>query len=286
MALEVYEGDEEEGPHQFVVCLFKKNEKADFKTALHFINNMEATVRGCGGNIQIRTERPKEWEIFDGKENFTEPNHLNPAIFDFNVILVAGFKSTQDVYSWWNSDPMFEILKYRSPVEKMGVYIVEGLQPSYDIADKNHNKVAFGERLVLMEFINMQSFKPVQQYVDNYRLFAEKCLTEIGMDCNLVFSEGVSGVLMNEFPLDATVASLWRMKSDAQFFYDSDTYQRTLMVLRKDYSKSFAMLVPIFDERAPWEVAAEKKKQAALVKGERQRVGSRLPALTKGERGG
>lgn len=273
-----HEGAEDGGVHQFVICLFKKNEKLPFKEPLHFINAVEATVRDCGGNIQIRTERPKEWEIFDGKDNFTEPNHLNPAIFDFNSILVAGFRNTHDVYAWWNGDVMFQLLKYRTAVEKMGVYVVEGLQPSYDIADKNHNKVAFGERLVLVEFMNMQCFKPVQQYVDNYRLFAERSLTEIGMDCNLLFAEGISGVLMNEFPLDAAVASLWRMKSDGQFFYDSDSYQRTLMVLRKEYSRSFALMIPIFDERAPWEVAAEKKKQLAL----KQSGGKQLALEQKG----
>lgn len=230
------------------------------QAAARFINNVESTVRASGGNIQIRTDKPKDWEIFDGKDNFTEPNHLNPAIFDFGCILVAGFKTTHDVYAWWNSDPVFEILKYRSPVEKMGVYVVDGLQPSYDVSD--HNKVAFGERLVLVEFVNMQSFKPVQQYVDNYRLFAERSLTEIGMDCNLLFAEGVSGVLMNEFPLDAATASLWRMKSDAQFFYDSDSYQRQLLPLRKDFSRSFALVIPIFDERAAHEVLVEKKKAA------------------------
>lgn len=247
----------------FVVCLFKRNEKV--RDAAHdLINRVEAIVRDCGGNIQIRTDKPKDWEIFDGKDEFQEPNHLNPAIFDFNCILVAGFRNTHDVHAWWNSDPMFEILKYRAPLEKMGVYVVEGLQQSYDVSD--HAKVAFGERLVLMEFINMRSFKPVQQYVDNYRLFADRSLTEIGMDCNLCFAESVSGVLMNEFPLDATLASFWRMKSDAQFFYDSDSYQRHLLSLRKDYSRSFALVVPMFDERAAWEVAQEKKRQLALNK--------------------
>lgn len=266
MALEAYEGADPDGPDQFVICLFKRNDK-DFITAQRFINNIEATVRDCGGNIQLRTDKPKDWEIFDGKDNFTEPNHLNPAIFDFNCLMVAGFRNTHDVYQWWNSDPMFEILKYRSPVEKMGVYVIEGLQQSYEVSDQSLNKVAFGERLVLVEFINMQSFKPVQQYVDNYRLFAERSLNEIGMDCNLLFAEGVSGVLMNEFPLDASIASLWRMKSDALFFYDSDQYQRHLMVLRKDFSRSFAMLIPIADERDPRQVASEKKKQLALRQG-------------------
>jgi len=258
MALEAYQGAEVD---QFVVCLFKRNEK--LHDAAHmFVNNLERTVRDSGGHIQIRTDKPKDWEIFDGKDNFTEPNHLNPAIFDFNCIMVAGFHTTHDVHSWWNSDPMFEILKYRSSVEKMGVYVLEGLQQSYDVSD--HSKVAFGERLVLMEFINMMSFKPVQQYVDNYRLFADRSLTEIGMDCNLLFAEGVSGVLMNEFPLDAAIASFWRMKSDAQFFYDSDSYQRQLMSLRRDYSRSFVLVVPMFDEKAAWECAQEKKRQLAI----------------------
>jgi len=272
MALEALQGADVDN---FVVCLFKRNEK-NHDAAHDFINGVEATVRASGGNIQIRTDKPKDWEIFDGKDNFTEPNHLNPAIFDFNCILVAGFRTTHDVHEWWNSDPMFERLKYRSPVEKMGVYVIEGLQQSYDISD--HSKVAFGERLVLMEFINMQCFKPVQQYVDNYRLFAERSLTEIGMDCNLLFAEGVSGVLMNEFPLDAALASFWRMKSDAQFFYDSDSYQRHLLSLRKDYSRSFALVVPMFDERAAWEVAQEKKRQAALKQQQLGAAGALLAA--------
>jgi uncharacterized protein (DUF1330 family) len=270
MALEVHEGAKAD---HFVVCLFKPHEKMQ-DAAAQFILRVEATVRGSGGKIQIKTDKPKEWELFDGKDNFTEPNHLNPAIFDFNCVMVAGFRNTHDVYAWWNSDPVFEILKYRSPVEKMGVYVVEGLQRSYDVSD--HNKVAFGERLVFMEFINMQSFKPVQQYVDNYRIYAERTMQEIGIECNLLFSEGVSGVLMNEFPLDACVASFWRMKSDAQFFYDSESYQRQLLVLRRDYSRSFAMLCPMFDERAAMDAAFAKKRQLALE--EKKKQVSRRPA--------
>lgn len=271
MALEVCKGDEAD---HFVVCLFKRNENVEWEKAHQFVNNVEATIRGSGGNIQIRAEKPKEWEIFDGKDNFSEPNHLNPAIFDFNCVMVGGFRNPHDVGAWWNSDPVFELLKYRSSVEKLGVYRVEGLQRSYDVSD--HSKVAFGERLVMMEFINMQSFKPVQQYVDNYRLFAERSLLEIGIDCNLLFSEGVTGVLMNEFPLDACIASFWRMKSDAQVFYDSETYQRQLFVLRRDFSRSFAMLCPMFDERAAMDAAFAKKRQLALEE-KKQQQASRRP---------
>lgn len=258
MAMEVaHDGVEVD---HFVVCIFKRNEKEP--EAYHnYLNEVQKSIRGSGGNIQIRTDKPKEWEIFDGKDNFAEPNHLNPAIFDFSCIMVGAFRNTHDVCAWWNSDPVFELLKYRTPVEKMGVYVIEGVQKSYDMSD--HSKVSFGERLVLMEFINMQSFKPVQQYVDNYRMFAERSLQEIGMDCNLFFAEGVGGVLMNEFPLDAAVASFWRMRSDAQFFYDSESYQRQLLPLRQDFSKSLAMIIPMFDERPSWEAAAEKKKQLA-----------------------
>jgi len=264
MALEVYDGVQAD---HFVVCLFKRDENMR-EAAHHFIDKVEATVRDSGGKIQIKTDKPGDWEIFDGKDNFSEPNHLNPAIFDFSCVMVAGFPTMDDVHAWWNSDSLFEILKYRSPIEKMGIYVMEGLIRSYDISD--HSKVAFGERLVFMEFINMQSFKPVQQFVDNYRLFAERTLSEIGMACNLVFSEGVSGVLMNEFPLDACVASFWRMKSDAQFFYDSETYQKQLLVLRRDFSRSFAMVCPMFDERAALDAAFAKKRQLALEEKKRQ----------------
>merc|ERR1712031_12026 len=81
-----------------------------------------------------------------------------------------------------------------------------------------------------------------------------------------LFAEGINGVLMNEFPLDAAIASFWRIKSDAQFFYDSDSYQRQLMVMRKDFSRSFAMLLPIFDERSAFNKAqaAKMKKEIAI----------------------
>jgi hypothetical protein len=259
---------EADGPDQFVICLFKRNEKdhQEYQNSQRFINSVEASIRSSGGKIQIRTERLKDWDIFDGKDNITEPNHLNPAIFDFGVLLVGAFSNSHDVYSWWNSDPVFEILKYRTPIEKMGVYVIEGMQQAYDVSDRNHTKVAFGERLVLIEFINMQSFKPVQQYVDNYRIYAEHSLNDIGIDINMLFAEGVSGVLMNEFPLDAAIASLWRMKSDALLFYDSDAYQRDFMKARKDYSRSLAMLIPIFDERLmEGRELVEKKQKQQLV---------------------
>lgn len=249
----------------FVVCLFKCNE-TDPHSGLAFIDDLEETVAKCDGKVQLRTDMPKDWEIFDGKDNFREPNHLNPAIFHFQSIMIAGFSSTKDVVAWWNSDIVFELLKYRTAVEKMGVFTIEGLRQSYDVTDDR--KAAFGERLALLEFMNMQSFKPVQQYVDNYRLFAERSLTELGMDCNLFFADGVSGVLMNEFPLDAVCGSSWRMKTDAQFFYDSDSYQRQLMYLRREYSRSVVMLVPMIDERQSTlhrqRQARKKQQQAAL----------------------
>mmetsp|Transcript_31828 Transcript_31828/g.56180 ORF Transcript_31828/g.56180 Transcript_31828/m.56180 type:complete len:271 (+) Transcript_31828:98-910(+) len=245
---------------QFVIILFKSNE-ADKMGALDFINRVEDSIRDWEGNIQLRTDKPKDWEIFDGKDHFREPNHLNPAIFDLNCIMVAGFRSTIDVHAWWNSDQVFSLLKYRSSIDKMGVFIVEGLQSSYDVIDEK--RVAFGERLVLLELINMEAFKPVQQYVDNYRLFSERALTEIGMDCNLFFAEAISGVLMNEYPLDACCASSWRMRSDAQFWYDSDYYTTQLLPLRQDFSRSFTILVPMVDERMPWET---KKKLANQIK--------------------
>jgi len=234
---------------QFVVMLFKRCE-ADAPTrieAIQFIENIQQTVHAHGGKIQVRTQRPLEWEVFDGRDNFVEPNHLNPAIFDFNAMVVAGFRSTDDVHVWWSSDEIFQLLKYRSCIEKLGIFVVEGLQACFDV--NSQTKVAFGERLILMEFMSMQAFKPTQQYVDAYRLFSEKAITEIGMDCNLIFAESVGGVLMNEFPLDAVCASSWRLKSDAHFFYDSDIYQHKLMALRKDFTRSCVICMPMIDEK-------------------------------------
>lgn len=41
---------------------------------------------------------------------FKEPNHLNPAIFDCDSILVAGFWDLEQVHSWWASDEVVLLL--------------------------------------------------------------------------------------------------------------------------------------------------------------------------------
>merc|ERR1712187_788428 len=93
----------------------------------------------------------------------------------------------------------------------------------------------------------MQAFKPVQHYVDSYKRYSERALQEIGIDCNLLFAEGVNVTLMSEFPLEAACASAWRMRQDSNFWYDAEICQKQLLPLRNEYAVSLALVAPIFD---------------------------------------
>jgi len=230
----------------FLVCLFKRKENMKLES-MKFFDHFARTVRNRGGVIQLRSDKPQFWHIFDGKDNMVEPNHLNPAIFDFNCIVLAAFPSSEEVHTWWNSDEVFEWLKWREPVEKIGIFPVDGLQQGTDVKDQQ--RLSFGDRMMLFELLKMQKFKPIQQYVDDYKRFAETAAKDIGMNCHLLFAEGLSSVLMNEFPLDAACASSWRSKEEAHVWYDSDHYHMSLMPSKTHYAKALTIVVPIFEEK-------------------------------------
>jgi len=157
---------------------------------------------------------------------------------------------------------MFGLLKNRASIAKMGIYMVDGLQKAFDIKDRN--KITFGEKFVLFEFIRIQAFRPLQQYVDNYKRYSERAVQECGVDCNLIFSDCISGVFANEFLLEAACASTWRMKNDAHMWYESEVYQGHLAPLRREYSQSLTAIIPICQELPPWELKKQEKQLAML----------------------
>eukprot|EP00415_Alexandrium_ostenfeldii_P001394 UN1394 len=179
----------------------------------------------------------------DGQDHFVEPNHLHPAAFDFNCFIVCGFQTLDEVHLWWNSDEMFEIVKDRDAIEKMGIFEIQGLRPSIDVDDRS--RFTIGDRFIMLELMKSEAFKPMQDYVDSYQRVTER----FNYTKNLLFAEGVSGVLMNEYPLDSACSSGWRSKADARNWYDTDRYQRELMPLRKEYARCLTLLVPIFEDR-------------------------------------
>eukprot|EP00425_Heterocapsa_triquetra_P030804 CAMPEP_0195116494 /NCGR_PEP_ID=MMETSP0448-20130528/112060_1 /TAXON_ID=66468 /ORGANISM="Heterocapsa triquestra, Strain CCMP 448" /LENGTH=263 /DNA_ID=CAMNT_0040153657 /DNA_START=25 /DNA_END=816 /DNA_ORIENTATION=- len=248
----------------FVVCMFRRAEGSGL-AGLHFTSEFESTIRENGGNVQLRTDKPQNWDIIDGQDHHIEPNHLNPAIFDFNSLVLAGFNTAEQMHTWWNSDKMFELLKYRGDIEKMGIFTCDGLQQSFDSADRQ--KMNFGDRIMLFEFVKLLAFKPMQNYVDAYKRASETAVNDIGAECNLFFAESISGVLMNEFPLEAACASSWRGKAEARLWCDADKYQDELYPLRKQYSNSLALLVPIYEERLEdlQKQKAAKRNSASLV---------------------
>lgn len=235
-----------EGDAEIFVITLLKTAEGKSQEAVKFLDDLVASVRAVGGKVQARAQKPSMWDVLDGGEHFVAPNHLSPACFDFDCILVSAFPTTEEVHAWWDSDRTFAALAGRSAVEKLGVYIVEGLASAFDIQDRE--KFQFGEKFLIIEFIAMLSFKPVQRYVDNYKRYSHRAINEAGVDCNTIFAEGVSGMLMNEFPLDACVASPWRLKTDAHYWYESDIYQKMLMPIRKEFSRSLALLIPINDD--------------------------------------
>eukprot|EP00929_Paragymnodinium_shiwhaense_P073921 TRINITY_DN37787_c0_g2_i4.p1 TRINITY_DN37787_c0_g2~~TRINITY_DN37787_c0_g2_i4.p1 ORF type:complete len:163 (+),score=44.37 TRINITY_DN37787_c0_g2_i4:62-490(+) len=94
----------------FVVCLTKKVKDKDEEAEV-FLQKLENTVRVWGGKMQSRTNNKEHWHIVDGKDNFKAPNHLSPAIFDFDSILIPVFSGPEELMTWWSSDEVFELLK-------------------------------------------------------------------------------------------------------------------------------------------------------------------------------
>lgn len=228
----------------FVVCLLKRMESEELlldalSPSLGFVELLADTMRQCRGKIQLLSHRPESWEVYEGKDHLVEPNHLNPAVFDFNCIVLAAFEDEEAVHSWWNSDLAFEVMKQRKTIETMGVYIIDGVSRGWDIDD--YTKMAFGDRFVMFEFLKMVNFKPVQQYVDNYRRYAE------ATKCHSLFSDGVKNMLINEFPLDAVCGTSWRQKLDAKLWHHSDTFQNQMVPQREGCALCLALLVPMHE---------------------------------------
>mmetsp|Transcript_66805 Transcript_66805/g.134148 ORF Transcript_66805/g.134148 Transcript_66805/m.134148 type:complete len:114 (+) Transcript_66805:64-405(+) len=85
----------------------------------------------------------------------------------------------------------------------------------------------------------------MQDYVDRYK----KTIELNKMKKNLLFAEGVSGVLMNEYPLDSACATSWRSKMEVMNWYDDGRYQQELIPVRREYSRCLTLLIPIFEDR-------------------------------------
>eukprot|EP00928_Gymnodinium_smaydae_P073814 TRINITY_DN56948_c0_g1_i1.p1 TRINITY_DN56948_c0_g1~~TRINITY_DN56948_c0_g1_i1.p1 ORF type:complete len:275 (-),score=48.93 TRINITY_DN56948_c0_g1_i1:287-1111(-) len=232
-------------PDFFVLCLFKCRADCAEKAG-DIIRSLESSIRDKGGTIQMRCDEPKNWHIVDGKDNFKEANHLSPAVFDVEAIVMGAFSTTELIHAWWTSEEVFEIMKWREPVEKMGVYVFDGLQTARDVTETT--SLYCSDRFILLELLKMHAFKPVQHYVDCYKRFAERSMQEVGVECNLLFAEGVRAVLMDEFSLEAACASAWPMRQDMNVFYDSNVYQQELMPMRCDYATCLTMLVPINED--------------------------------------
>lgn len=251
----------------FLVCMFKSVEGKKDET-LDWVDQLVLSIRKAGGKIHVHCHTPKDWEIFEGKDNFVPPNHLNPAVFDFDCFLLVAFDPVAEdqaerkpsehmeapAHTWWKSDEVFELLKRRQNVEKIGIYGVEGMQKGVDVgANAAFN---FGEKLMLFEFMIMHSFPPIQRYIDGYK--RSSACKDAGVDVRMILADGVYNTYMKEIQLDAVCASSWRMKSDVTFFYESEKYQKQLMPLRGDYSRSLVILLPIKDAHL------RKKKLAPL----------------------
>lgn len=236
---------------KFVVCIFRFSDPKSSESR-EFTDKLEACVTQHDGKVVLRSLYSEDWQLYDGKNNFIAPNHLNPAIFDFNCILLLGFESFNAVQGWWKSEEMFSCLMRRTCAEKIGIYSFDGLRE----LQKNEERFAFSEKYVYMEFLSIQNFRPCQRFLDLYKRFSEKAILEIGMDCNLLFSDTAHDVFMSEFPLHAMCASGWRLKTDPHFWYDSSSYKQQLQQWREENSVSFAAVIPVADPKAEQEKAS------------------------------
>eukprot|EP00933_Yihiella_yeosuensis_P038416 TRINITY_DN3234_c0_g5_i1.p1 TRINITY_DN3234_c0_g5~~TRINITY_DN3234_c0_g5_i1.p1 ORF type:complete len:284 (-),score=50.48 TRINITY_DN3234_c0_g5_i1:226-1077(-) len=273
MALEPY--DEE--ADQFLLCVFKKNTECDdWAAPIKYITKMEGSMKKYGATIQLRSDRPENWEILDGQDNYVEPNHLNPAIFDFDSILLAGFKTTQDVYTWWTSEEVFELMKWREPLDKLGVFVIEGMTKAVDPFSKQTG--VFGDKHMYFELMKQQSFQPMQYYCDNYKRLIYQGMKEMGVVSTICFAEGVGGVLMSDFPIEAACASAWKTKADIHGWFESNIYQKNLYGTRMEYSKSVTMIVPLMEDRIDnYEKVRKSVAGSSMAKGKSKLKGLQLP---------
>jgi hypothetical protein len=235
-----------EATEQYVITMLRYGHERK-QEAIKWVDHLVQTVRQHSGKVQARAQKPSGWEVFDGKEHFVSPNHLSPACFDFNMFLVFAFERLEEVQHWWHSDAVFACLKSRGDlIEKWGLFVVDGLATSFDILDRE--RFQFGEKFILLEPLQMTSFRPVQSFVDDYKRLAKRSMTDAGVDVHTIMAEGVKSMLMNEFPLDAVIATTWRLRDDAVWWYESDLYRKELMLTRQEFSNSMAILIPIYDE--------------------------------------
>lgn len=245
---------------QFLIGVFKRREDAKAEAA-SFLQAFERTLRTLGARINVNSDNPKKWESIDGREHHVEPNHLNPAAFDFDALVVASFRDDEELHRWWNSDEMFELLKHRTPIAKMGLFVVQGLQEGIDVSERN--RMAVGDKFALFEFMKLKAFKPLQLYVDTYKKVAETARQDTGCHCNLVFAESIHGVLMNEYPLEAACCSLWRSRSDLRlYWYESEKYQKDLKPLREEYADCHTVVIPIMEDNLDNALKAAKEGSA------------------------
>jgi len=219
-----------------VVCMVNRREgEAGLKWVVDFVE----TIRAVNGKIQLLSSKPESWEVWEGKDHLVEPNHLNPAVFGFNTIVVAAFPDEELIHAWWGSDMVFETMKCRTPIDTLGVFVFDGLAEATDITDAG--RIAFGDKYVLFEFHKMICFRPVQQYCDNFRRYCE--VTRV----QPIFSDSVKNTLVNEFPLDAVCATSWKQLLEAKLWRFSDIFQGTMVPSREQHSLCLGVLVPMHE---------------------------------------
>eukprot|EP00913_Durusdinium_trenchii_P035469 g33194.t1 len=128
----------------------------------------------------------------------------------------------------------------------MSLHTMDGLVEAFEGSKK---RAALGDKLLLLEIAQMDSFKPMQRYVDMYKTKAIKAPKDIGTICNLLFAEGISGVLINEFPVQVACASCWRTRSDLLSWYEAPGYQKELVPMRYAAARTLTLVVPMWEEK-------------------------------------
>jgi hypothetical protein len=223
----------------YVVCMIRRKDTPNQQAGVQWVKDLIEVIREFNGQIQLQSWKPEAWEIYEGKDNFVEPNHLNPAIFDFNAIVLAAFPDDEVVQAWWGSDKVFEMMKYRDPIDAVGIYTVDGMAVASDVKDPA--RIAFGDKYVLFEFHKMLSFKPMQQYCDSFYRYAQASRVKP------IFSDSIKNTLCNEFPLDAVCGTSWKQLLEAKLWRNNDVFQSTMVDARSDHGLCLSILIPMYE---------------------------------------
>mmetsp|Transcript_27530 Transcript_27530/g.71432 ORF Transcript_27530/g.71432 Transcript_27530/m.71432 type:complete len:272 (-) Transcript_27530:73-888(-) len=223
----------------YVLCVFDFEDPAD-DVASKFITNLLEGIHLYNAEVVLHSRDKDNWHVIEGKQHLEAQDHLSPAIFDFNYMVLTVWDSFPQVQEWWRSNELFSNIKLRHALGqpmKMGVYSFDGVFPVEPETC----------RYLFLEFLSFNRFREMQAYLDMYKRYGQKAVLEIGIDVRVLFCGTPHDTLLSEFPIDGVVATGWKLKTDPSFWFTAPSYRKDLEGLRQQNSTSLTVVIPLQD---------------------------------------